>query len=831
MIAEAPTPLENLTLAEALARFVRAPGVTWRAFVELARSPAEKQPPETVIVKPATTFLTSPLSQTAPSIEMPSLSVTPLSEEQRIREAVRLSLWLVALVIALVGTSLMATQRRDGIGLQQGAIFASVAFAFWLAAEAYGRRARAISRVAVNEADTAPQPAIRKEPWDKALSGFILPRVVLAAMGAWCSLQVWNATSHNIFSTEGFWLWIASIMLWVAAFAPGIERIGASIPAVISAVRNFRPRLNGTVIALALIVLLGAIFRLSDLPGVPPEMTSDHVEKLLDAQRVLDGTHQIFFPNNGGREPFQMYAMALFSRLPGLGMNFTTLKLLSALEGIITLPVLWWMGREVAGKDDAKLGNLVGLALAALVAASYWHVALSRLALRIVLTPLVTALLIIYLSRAMRDNRRSDYIKAGLVLGFGLYTYQAVRILPVVVLIGVGLAIAFKARSLRTLGTYLTNLAVLIVIAGVVFVPLLHFWVEYPDDFWRRTSGRLLGDDVIQTTDEAGNLVQRTPTLDERWTAFGQNLPILLDNIGKALLMFNWKGDVAWINGAPNHPAMDPLTGALLLVGLAAWLARMVRRRDPVDWLLPVMLFIMLLPSALSIAYPVENPSATRTSGALPEAYLFAALPLALIMRASIRLAPGRRGAVLAAGAAGIVTLLAFGANADLYFGRDREEYVGSYLISSLPYSEIGRSLKGFAESGGSYGNAFMVAYPYWWDHRAIGIEAGLVDWPNGIVSRDQIVQFLWDASQRTDSYRFDPERDILFYYNYCVACPDDAKGDVETEALLKELFPTGYTQYVVSYQPEDSYAMFRVPRLGQQGFTRLMETALTGAG
>jgi hypothetical protein len=44
----------------------------------------------------------------------------------------------------------------------------------------------------------------------------------------------------------------------------------------------------------------------------------------------------------------------------------------------------------------------------------------TRLSLRIVLTPLVASLLIIYLTRAMRFNRRMDYIKAGLVLGFGL---------------------------------------------------------------------------------------------------------------------------------------------------------------------------------------------------------------------------------------------------------------------------------------------------------------------------------------------------------------------------------------------------------------------------
>ncbi|HEX2907145.1 MAG TPA: hypothetical protein VHO69_09820, partial [Phototrophicaceae bacterium] len=62
--------------------------------------------------------------------------------------------------------------------------------------------------------------------------------------------------------------------------------------------------------ALLVILVIGAFFRVNELSRIPPEMTSDHKEKLLDAQRVLDVNLQVFFPNNGGREPFQMYAMA-----------------------------------------------------------------------------------------------------------------------------------------------------------------------------------------------------------------------------------------------------------------------------------------------------------------------------------------------------------------------------------------------------------------------------------------------------------------------------------------------------------------------------------------
>ncbi len=444
---------------------------------------------------------------------------------------------------------------------------------------------------------------------------------------------------------------------------------------------------------------------------------------------------------------------------------------------------------------------------------------LSRLGLRIVLTTLFTALLVIYFSRALRFNRRGDYIKSGLALGFGLYAYQAVRMLPVVVIAGVVIALIFafiRRRRENQIGRYIANSTVLVLISLVVFVPLLVFSVQYPNDFWRRTSGRLLGDDVVQTTDAQGNVIERPVTLDERMAAFKQNFQILLDNMRNALLMYNWKGDVAWVTAAPNRPEMDIYSGALLIVGLGAWLVWMVRKRDPAVWLMPPMLVIMLLPSALSIAYPIENPSATRTSGTLPVAYLFAALPLALILLSLKNLMPRRAGVVTAFVLAGAVVLLAFASNWNMYFG----EYHDIYLESSpAPYTEAGRVLKGFAESGSDFGNAFMIAYPYWWDHRAVGIEAGLLDWPNGIVQLSDTPGFIYKASLRTDRYQFDPNKDILFFYSI---------EDTQTNAQLKQWFPTGYSQHMTSYKPGGDYMVYHVPPLGAAAFSDFVTS--TGA-
>ena len=54
----------------------------------------------------------------------------------------------------------------------------------------------------------------------------------------------------------------------------------------------------------------GAYFRYAQLDAIPPEMTSDHVEKLLDVNDVLQGKYRVYFERNTGREPLQFYLAA-----------------------------------------------------------------------------------------------------------------------------------------------------------------------------------------------------------------------------------------------------------------------------------------------------------------------------------------------------------------------------------------------------------------------------------------------------------------------------------------------------------------------------------------
>jgi hypothetical protein len=731
----------------------------------------------------------------------------------------------LAYVLAIIGCIVLVSAdfRYETAQLRQGLPFLIGGLLVWLAAEGLTVRNQQDHDFKMIDAPVAlhvkPAPATRDEFYT-----MLFIRLSLGVLAFILAYIAWIDTAArdgeiNQFRPLGLWAWLTSILAITLAFVPTSWN-----PAVIIAKLRRRTaglRFGWTAAALMVIVLVGAYFRLHNLDAVPPEMTSDHIEKILDSQRVAEGARDVFFANNGGREPLQMYAMALLSRLPGLGMNFTTLKLLAVIEGLVTLPVLWWMGREVMGEERRGLGNIVGLSLAALVAVSYWHVTITRLALRIVLMPLVTALLMIFLSRGMRENRRGDFVLTGLILGFGFYTYQAARMLPLVVVAGVLLAIVFYIQRRREVLKYLLHLGVVILISFIMFVPMLRYSFDYPDQFWMRTSGRLFGDDVIIEVRENGDRIPRDPTVQERLDAFNANLPVLANNIRNALLMFHWKGDVAWINGLPNHPAFDPLTGALLIVGLGAWLALMLRRPDPVFVLVPLIVLIMILPSALSIAAPLENPSATRTSGSLPPVYLLAALPLAMVI-VMLRRVISVRGLRLAVPVllAMVIVSGAFAINSQTYFDRYRESYVRSWASHSVP----GDLLRAFATGEGRYGNAFIVGYEYWLDHRIVGIEAGVLDWSNAVADPNNrktgigaVPDFLNDAWRCpiNAAYALDPERPLLIFF----------KGqDEEARSLLTSWFPDGVLTEIGVEREGDDFYTYRVPAPGAEQFAAWLE-------
>ncbi|MGJ3238287.1 MAG: glycosyltransferase family 39 protein [Anaerolineae bacterium] len=814
--------IEDLTLAQALRVFLRQPRATARAVIDVLRPRSDQQ----------ARLLTVNLADFE---DRASYGVQ--ARQQRfstiVLKGVRASLltmtrtplvgYTIAFLFVLLGNIILSadvtTRRTLDVQFAQGLPFILIGVLIWALTEClfnlsdlrewwHTRRTATTPESIVPPSEALELPDL---PWYERIP---IWRFLLALIATVLSAIVWFGTANNTFDTPIFYIWLLSVLAWAVVFAPLDFNLFEWGTRLIDRWRGFRwHRHVGVLLALLVIVSVAGYFRFHQLAIHPLEMTDDHVEKILDAGRVRDGARNIFFANNGGREPVQMYLIALASYLPGLGINHDTIKFVSAVESLLTIPILFWMAYTVFEGEPRRRRLLIALIASALLAVSYWHVAITRQGLRIPLTPLFVALNLIYLLRGIRHNRRSDFIIAGLILGFGLYTYQAVRMLPVVIVVAVAVAILFKARDWHQRLQYTLNLSVLVAISFSIFIPMFRYSVDYPELFWRRTTGRLLGDDVIQEERPDGTIIYRDATAQERLEAFLGNVPTIASNIRNVLLMFNWEGDVATISGVSNRPSMDVWSASLLLVGGVAWVSFALRRRDVVYWLIPGIAFIMLLPSALSIAFPHENPSHTRTSGAIPTIYLLASLPLAFFVEQVLSYLQQRRAQVIAFGVSLLVIGNSFNANRYLYF----DVYPERYQESFNPYSDAGRYLYGYVLTGGAYGNAFLIGYQHWWSHRALGLEGGLEEfWPGGIFpyvdgdySTLPIIQAIHTNVGATGTFQFQPQSDLLFFFS-----PEDEA----TAEALQSLFPNGTASERTTYNPNEPFMVYQVPALSEDG-------------
>src|SRR5512143_2279426 len=122
--------------------------------------------------------------------------------------------------------------------------------------------------------------------------------------------------------------------------------------------RTVRP---AELLAVVALMLLAAGLRLVALDTVPPGLSHDEVIIAQVAKDILHGRLAIYFPEGYGHEPLCHYLLA--GMFAVCGANEFTLRLTTALLGILTTAVAYRLAREM-------LGSRVALVSAAWMAVS-----------------------------------------------------------------------------------------------------------------------------------------------------------------------------------------------------------------------------------------------------------------------------------------------------------------------------------------------------------------------------------------------------------------------------------------------------------------------------
>jgi hypothetical protein len=463
-------------------------------------------------------------------------------------------------------------------------------------------------------------------------------------------------------------------------------------------------------IAVTAMCLAGTAVLFWRIADVPREMTSDHAEKLLDAQDVLDGTYRVFFPRNTGREALQFYLIAFMSPLTG-GLSYLLMKIGTATVAAFTLPFTFLLGRLLGG-------NGVGLAALGFEVCMRWLLQVARVGLRFPFPPAFGSAIAFYTLKALRDRQRNDFILLGIIIGISQHSYTALRLFPIGVATCIGVAwlldrcVADRAVAAQRL---LADAALMVAVAFLVFMPLARYAVEDPQMFLFRGVSRVASDRVDEVPKDAFGI-------------FGSNLV-------DAILFFNWTGDAVWVNTIPRVPILDPVSGGLVVVG-AAWCAfRLVIHHEMRYGYLAILTFAGMLPSVLSIAYPAENPSTVRMGAVIPIAAVVTGIGLVVATRRlamwlgvdtdpAARVRTGASVLVTGVFACGLI-VWSWTINAKAYF----VDYPIQHAAASQHASRFGDVVRGFIASGGRRDNVHILPGPHWVDWRLVAIEGGDVRW------------------------------------------------------------------------------------------------------
>ncbi|MEX2161661.1 MAG: glycosyltransferase family 39 protein [Anaerolineales bacterium] len=333
---------------------------------------------------------------------------------------------------------------------------------------------------------------------------------------------------------------------------------------------------------LAFWLMVGAVIavRFWDLDQQPGEVYGDISTVYLYIKDVLEGRWPFYFALSAG----PLYHYLAVPVIWMAGFSYFGLKVASVLVSLGTLAFTYLFARRLAGKLFAILaGFIAGI--------SSWLLVFSRLGNFPIVVPMLTAGMLWLLLRYVQEWQSRDLYASGAVATLGLLAYpQAYFLLPALVL---------TLATLHLSGLRIKREEWLRLARTCALFALPFAWMLY------KAPGALT----------AGYL-------GEKLQAAGDIVAVLAGNIVHALGAYFVRGDMISRVNPLSLPHLDVISSILLIIGIAYWLGPR-RRRYGLMLLIP---FIVLhIPSILTLNAPDDVPSATRTLGAAPIAYVLVA--------------------------------------------------------------------------------------------------------------------------------------------------------------------------------------------------------------
>ncbi len=386
--------------------------------------------------------------------------------------------------------------------------------------------------------------------------------------------------------------------------------------------------------ALAGILLLAAFFRFYLITEIPPGLYPDEAANGNNALEALRtgpqaggpaGGFKIFYPENNGRE-------GLFINLQAVAINFLgaepwTLRIVSAVFGTLTVLGIFLLAKELfpAGsvlrntnqyeptnsyiRRNSYFVKLIPLLSALFLATSYWHINFSRIGFRAILVPFFAVFGAYWLLKAIRTEKISSTLAAGIATGLGFHTYIAFRFMPFVLAVPALLALRSWRAGRKPQRCVPCVVALFLFITLIVALPIGLYFLQHPQDFFGR------GGQVSIFSAES-------PTRE------------FFKSTALTLGMFNARGDCNGRHNLACEPQLFWPVGILFLIGLALTVRDLFKKPlSPIPYTLSAWFILMMFPATLTRE---GLPHALRAIGMIPPVMIFAAMGGAALWHALI---------------------------------------------------------------------------------------------------------------------------------------------------------------------------------------------------
>ncbi|HVT01005.1 MAG TPA: glycosyltransferase family 39 protein [Patescibacteria group bacterium] len=362
---------------------------------------------------------------------------------------------------------------------------------------------------------------------------------------------------------------------------------------------------------LLFIILIAAFLRLYQLGVNPPSLTWDEVAWGYNAYSLgIDGKDEFgrFLPHDylesfGDFKP-PVYAYLDIIPVKMFGLNAFSTRLPSAVFGILTVLMTYFLVREIFPKDK-KESEFLALATSSILAISPWHIMLSRAAFEANVSTffIVTG---VWAFLASVQGKRWLLVLSAISFVISMYTFNTARIVsPLLVFI---LALSFRKQLLAN-----KKATIAAVVVGLLLIlPTVQFLVS-PQAGLRFKEVNIFSDvSVVKRANQEianSNNSLISKLVDNRRVLYGiEYVKHYFDNLTPRFL---------FISGDGNPKFSTQTVGQMYIweiIFFVAGILFLFRKRQGNWWLVPVWLLVGIVPAATAR----ETPHALRIETTLP---------------------------------------------------------------------------------------------------------------------------------------------------------------------------------------------------------------------